>query len=230
MPMCEVDPETGTADWSNFFGTLAAMFPWYNYGGDENEMNYYITPDIYLSCRQFENARKSHSTTPLARIYLVCNGSEDEIYRCYADAWNAAKREFKVLSGSGGIMLLIGNSPYDWSSEALGTGSNYCIRFAAVHCLDLAEAQLSSGIYVPKSPGSISYDQTTERYSYTGMDATPRYFVTEDTQIMKVQTRANYCFSSSDVHMYVPICGIQSNCISTKAMVSLSGGDIFLGQ
>lgn len=186
-PMCVVDPETKEADWSNFFSAFRNAYSWYSYGGDENEMNFYITPDIYLSCRQFENARKSKSTTPLARIFLVCHGYEQAIYGCYADAWNAARRGFAFSQGAGGFKLQLGNSPDDWDAEVLFANPDCMIIFAGLECLDLTDGSIRRGIYVPRYRGSISYNSATKEYSYTTMDPTPLFFVTEDTDTMTPQ-------------------------------------------
>lgn len=187
MPMCVVDPETKEADWSNFFNAFRNAYSWYSYGGDENEMNFYITPDIYLSCRQFENARKSKSTTPPAKIFLVCHGYERQIYNCSADAWNAARREFAFLQGAGGFKLQLGNSPDDWDAGVILANSDCCIIFAGLECLDLTDGSIRRGIYVPRYQGNISYNSATKEYSYTTMDPTPLFFVTEDTDTMTPQ-------------------------------------------
>lgn len=220
-PMCVVDPETKEADWSNFFSAFRNAYSWYSYGGDENEMNFYITPDIYLSCRQFENARKSKSTTPPAKIFLVCHGYERQIYNCSADAWNAARRGFAFSQGAGGFKLQLGNSPEDWDEEVLFANPDCRIIFAGLECLDLTDGSIRRGIYVPRYQGNISYNSTTKEYSYTTMDPTPLFFVTEDTDTMTPQNFARMRYISGAT---VDIKGT----ITGKGECSGGFGDIYI--
>lgn len=186
-PMCVVDPETKEADWSNFFSAFRNAYSWYSYGGDENEMNFYITPDIYLSCRNFENTRKAKTTQTLAKIWLVCNGNEQSIYTAHGLEFQPERRGFAFWSGAGGFKLQLGDSPYDWDEEILYHDTDCCIRFAGIDSVDLTDGSEVMGIYVPRSQGSITQSTGQQDYTYNRIDPTPLYYVTEDTDTMTPQ-------------------------------------------
>lgn len=221
-PMCVVDPETKEADWSNFFSAFRNAFDWFAIEFvDDNEVNFYITEKIWLSCRNFENTRKAKTTQTLAKIWLVCNGNEQSIYAAHGLEFTPGRRGFRFLQGAGGFALQLGYSPYDWDEEVLYR-SNTMLILAGLHCLDLAENRQSLGIYVPKYHGTINYNSSTQEYTFREVDPTPLYFVTEDTDIMQ-SAMDNRC-----VYMTGATADISGTITGVGEYTSGIGGDIYV--
>lgn len=225
MPMiCTVDPETDIATYG-LWDKISSMWTWYNTDTiDDDDVRFYLTQDIYLHFINFEACRKKGSgQTPKATINLVVFGSIYTVYESPPSVFKPATRAYNIVSSRA---LQMGYAAYDNEQEPLDE-SDTMLVFAVISCRNQVTKQPSVGIYVPRTHGGIG--KSGNDYTYTDFDPTPAVFVTEDTTSLVSTQSTRIETAASAVDVWVPICGLGSECISDSAQIRMMGtgsGDI----
>lgn len=172
--ICRIDPTTGEPIY-NIFSDIRAMWNWDGVAGDNDEMNFYLTDNIYISCRKFERCRNNpYSSSLTADIVLVCNGAEHNIYNCSAGAFKPTSRYYNTIGG----ILQLGYGNYDYEQQVIDN-SETCIVFAVLEAINEVTHTQSAGIYIPKSRGSIS--KVGSEYIDNPFDPTPFIWITKES-------------------------------------------------
>lgn len=186
MPIiCEINPITQEPIY-NIFQSMRTMWEWEDIIGDNNEMNFYLTDRIYISCRDFERCRiNPYSSSTSAKIVLVCNEYEITLYSCGAPQFKPTSRAYHTR----GSILQLGNGTYDADKDVL-ENSQTCLAFAVVHAVNAITQESSFGVYLPKTHGSISRTTESGHYVYKDVDfdPTPQYWVTKEMTRMVPNT------------------------------------------
>lgn len=213
MPViCEISPITGDPVY-NIFTDIRGMWNWKSVNGDNDEMNFYLTDDIYVSCRKFERCRQNPSSSSIsATIVLVCNGSESEMYSCTASFFKATSRYYSIRSGA---ILQLGSGRYDYEEDVIGH-SNTCLAFAVLEAVNKITGETSAGIYVPKSHGSISRETRSGQYVYEDVDFDPTPYIWTTEEMSRIVPNTGLAFMSGKTID-------QTGTIAAKSALSGSG-------
>lgn len=225
MPMiCTVDPETDTATYG-LWNSINGMWAWYDVDStDDDDVKFYLTSDIYLHFIDFEACRKRGSgSPPKATIHLVVNGEKFEVYSSTPAVFKPATRAYNIV---GGRILQMGYAAYDNEQDPLDRSDTMFV-FAVVGCDNLVTNEPSVGIYVPRTHGNIS--KSGNDYIFTDFDPTPAAFVTEDTNNLIINQSTTIATPVSKVNVWMPICGLGSECIAYSKIRIMGTGSGTLG-
>lgn len=211
---------------------LSRRYGWWDVTGDDNDKHFIINEKMEIVFRDFEKAR-THIliTTVYAKIVVIANGIEYEVYSCTDANFNPESRYFSFTTyGRYGLIFQLGTTetendhPNDDPSldDRRFSNSGTCVRFALFEARDYTHNKGRSyvGVYIPKTNGSITKSGIT--YTFTPFDPTPKYFLSEDSTELVSNGNLQFAYDCNyKVLALVPICSTQTKCITPNVKVSL---------